>query len=52
MGLCPLNVFQTYIKNFNRKLFHGKVQTAKNSLTFFFFISMYHNINDSMEVKH
>ena len=29
MGLCPLNVFQTYIKNFNR------TQTAKNAIHFF-----------------
>ena len=40
--MCPLNVFQTYIKNFNQKLFpgicwkNGKVQTAKKCITFFF----------------
>ena len=25
--MCPLNVFQTYIKNFNRKLFPGGQHT-------------------------
>ena len=39
--MCPLNVFQTNIKNFNRKIFpgtcwkNGKVQTAKKSLKYF-----------------
>ena len=43
--MCPLNVFQTYIKNFNRKLFpgicwkNGKSPNSKKFLKIIFFSS-------------
>ena len=45
--MCPLNVFQTYIKNFSLEYAEkmAKSKQQKNALKLIFFISIYHNIN-------